>query len=266
MQVNLTRGAAHKMSTLLDAGLCTRSELIEHLTSPALAAAYALSPNIQPDDDGYIVCPWRTVNCGEIPTSELAEAVLRDLADRFHLSPEKRSSESTSMALDAILSGVLTAPLPLHPPRIIRHTSSRRPKLSLSHEALLGIARLARSYAPITNAPVDSDSPRCSTGQRKPYKYLSRMVEVLGQFHFMWADSSQRALQPHLRHYVLCSVPNYLIEHFAREGSTLGIPPLAGGRRTTLSLASNTLEAIGQGVIAPERLREQLTHASQDDA
>lgn len=269
MQVNLTRPAARKMSALLDEGLCTRAELIEHLTTYPLPDLYTLAPHVTPDEDGYVICPWRTENCGDIATSERAEAVLRDLAERHHLSPEKRSRESTSMALDAILSGTLILPptLALHPPRIIHHDSTQRPKLALSNEALVGISRLSRSYLPISTSQspdaYPGDSSRNTVGhdarQHNPYRHLSKMIGTLGQFHFMWADPNHKEIRPHLRRYFMCSLPSQLIEHFAREGSNLGVPPLSGGRRTTLSLASNTLEAIGQGVIVPERLRAQLT-------
>lgn len=272
MQVNLTRSAAHKLSELLDAGLCTRAALIEHLTSPSLVKSYRLT--VKPDEDGYIVCPWRTVNCGEVPVSEHAEAVLRDLAQHFRLSPEKRSRESTSMALDAILSGIITsvptrslAGPSLHPPRVIRHASTQRPKLALSNEALMGISRLSRSYLPMStqHAPRgERKTPGYDTQARKPFKQISKMIGTLESFHFMWNDTQSQALHPHVRRYKTCSVSNRLIEFFAAEGDRLGVTPLAGGRRTTLSLASNTLEAIGQGIIIPERLREQLTRVGRE--
>lgn len=272
MQVNLTRSGARRLSELLDAGLCTRAALIEHLTSPSLVKSYRLA--VKPDEDGYITCPWRTVNCGEVPVSERAEAVLRDLAQHFRLSPEKRSRESTSMALDAILSGIVISALPrsklslsLHPPRVIRHISTQRPKLALSNEALVGISRLSRSYLPMGTKEVPRGArktPGYETQVRKPFKQISKMIGTLESFHFMWNDLHQQALHQHVRRYKTCSVSNRLIEFFAAEGDRLGVTPLAGGRRTTLSLASNTLEAIGQGLIVPERLREQLTRVGQD--
>jgi hypothetical protein len=252
--VRLSKQGIDRFRELLDAAMCDRMTLLRHLASLDYELAPDLDGEVERDATGYILLPPRyceLINL-EIP-SDVTDRLTEMIQD-LPIGSIYPGSEPWRVMLDAILQGIVipkpyppaggdpTAPIvrpALHPPQKIVHEGSKRPMLRLSREARTGLERLA-----LVQPALSGDTPQ-----------FSRTLRQLAGYRWEW-NTPRREVRflPRFRYQIVADP--YVLEYLAAEGLRLGFPAHQGGRRTPLAIASNVLEAIGQGILIPAGLRE----------
>lgn len=273
MQLNLSRPAADKFMELLDAALCSRADLIRYLSQLEYHPS-SLGQSMA-DATGFIQCPSRPIDLADVAVDEDTEAHLAYIAGTNLLTPARSSAAGavniSSMTLDAILSGIIAPSIntPLHPPRQIKHAPSAtgRPMFMISSQARAHLERSVHPRPP-RERPDGKALPHPLLNG-KPHRSFSETIWYLSQCELELEAGTPTpptlALKPHRRRRIQVSVPPVIIEQLAIQALNLGFPPSRGGRRTPLALASLLIEAVGQGIVVPTRLRIP-TQAEADEA
>lgn len=253
--MNLSREGSTRMVNLLDTAACSRKELIAHLVT----LKYSVSPRgeLLRASDGYITCPHRPIELSRFELPRSLTHRLEALARRHKLTPNKGSQRMSSMALDAILTGILVPATdgrfydppvddPLLPPVKLHYTGRKHPQFMISRKARLGLERLTLREPDPSNPNAARDARVQSTPQ------LRKIILQLISYEFVLTSTNQ-TLTPYPRVKTIVSVPAAAVDRLAQVARQLGVHYATANRgpRSVLALASVALEAIGQGIITP---------------
>lgn len=233
---HVSLAAARRVPTLLAAGQCSRSDLINHLVT----LGYEDGPAIQREADGYLVVGSRDVVMRDVNVSKETLEKLSDIARVCRIRGERASTNLPALALEAILTDLIVPVGGMALAPAVREELPKHTILYLSDRALAGLQRLY----------VGVNSPRVAP---RHDVQLRRVLTDLASYRLERQDPAPVliATPRHKRHV---TVDPWVIFHFSREGRRLEIFPRGGGKRSPTSVAAWVLELIGQGVLIPSQL------------